>query len=154
MENKKHMRAAVIIGLAVIIVIAGFIVRSVMNNSKGQGLIPTAVITGTTVAGGSITINNLAQGQTIKTPRTINGVVAKWFFEGSFPVFMKDNLGNQIGVGLATSSQDWMTANPIPFSVTLPAVNYTGQGTLVFTKDNPSDEPQNDDSYTVNVIFQ
>ena len=152
----KHTRAFVVIGILALVVIAiGIIVG---KSSIGESKVPTPQqpqgIVGTTVAGGQITIDNLTPNQNIHTPVTVTGIIAKWFFEGSFPVFMKDNLGNQIGVGLAHSSQDWMTANPIPFSVILPATNYTGPGTIVFHNDNPSGEPQNDDSYTVNVVFQ
>ena len=153
----KHIRAFVIIGvLAVAIIIVGVIVgKNIKPNPYLQIPAPQAQgIVGVTTSGGQITINNLVPGQTIHTPFTVTGIIAGWFFEGSFPVYMNDNLGNRIGAGIASSSQDWMTANPIPFSVTLPAVSYTGPGTLVFHNDNASGEPQNDDSYTVPVIFQ
>jgi len=147
----------IIITLAAIILVGGLIVRGVYENThKTVGPIgdqQVQGITGTTDKGGQIVIDNLVQGQTIHTPITVTGMKGGWFFEGSFPVYMKDSAGNQIGVGLATSTQDWMTANPIPFSVTLPATNYTGPGTLVFHNDNPSGEPQNDDWYIVNVIY-
>lgn len=148
------MRSIVIIViLAAIIIIVGFFIKGSMvsapvsQNTDSQPQVPVS-------PSGKLTIDNLGQNQSIVLPMTITGTVQGWFFEGSFPVFMKDSNGNQIGVGLASSSQDWMTANPIPFSVTLPAVNYTGPGSLVFTKDNPSGEPQFDDSYIVNVVFQ
>ena len=155
----KYIRAIVIIlSLVIITWVVALLLKPSKNNESQQvgnnNQQSMQGITATTAAGGTIIIDNLVQGQTVQLPMTVTGVVAKWFFEGSFPVFMKDSNGNQIGVGLASSSQDWMTANPIPFSVTLPAVNYTGQGTLVFTKDNPSGEPQFNDSYTVNVSFQ
>ena len=155
----KYIRAIVIILTLVVITWVVAILLKPSKNNESQQVVNNNQqtmqgITATTAAGGTIIIDNLVQGQTIQTPVTITGTIAGWFFEGSFPVFMKDSNGNQIGVGLASSSQDWMTANPIPFSVTLPSVNYTGPGTLVFTKDNPSGESQFDDSYTVNVIFQ
>lgn len=157
MENKNTRIFGVILLLVVVVVIVGIIIRSswkVGQNPTVPSTNQAQALVGTTVKGGQITIDNLSQNQTVQLPMTVTGVVAGWFFEGSFPVFMKDSNGNQIGVGLASSSQDWMTANPIPFSVTLPTMNYTGPGTLVFTKDNPSGEPQFDDSYTVNVVFQ
>ncbi len=158
MENKHARSIIIIVILAAIIVVAGFIIRAGLEGNIRQAdtnTIPAATaLVGTTTKGGQITIDNLAENQTVQLPMTVTGVVAGWFFEGSFPVFLKDAHGNQIGVGLASSSQNWMTANPIPFSVTLPAVNYTGPGTIVFTKDNPSGEVQYDDSYTVNILFQ
>lgn len=151
----KHARSVVTIVLLGSIVIAIALVGGLLLGQK-KALEPQGgqVAQSLVSPSGKLTITNLVQNQTITLPMTITGMVQGWFFEGSFPVFMKDSNGNQIGVGLASSSQDWMTANAIPFSVTLPTVNYTGQGTLVFTKDNPSDEPQFDDSYTVPVIFQ
>jgi hypothetical protein len=101
-----------------------------------------------------ISFDNLVSGQTINPPFVVTGIVTGWFFEGSFPVFMYDNANNQIGVALASSSQDWMTADPIPFSVTIPNTPYQGPGTIVFKKDNPSGEPQFDDMYVMNVVFQ
>ena len=102
-----------------------------------------------------ISTGNLVAGQSVTLPYTVNGMVkGNWFFEGSFPVYMEDNAGNRLGFGLAGSTQDWMTVNSIPFSVTLPAITYQGPGFIVFTKDNPSGEAQFDDSYTVPVVFQ
>jgi len=151
----KHTRSVVTIvllgGIVIAIAVAGVLLLGQKKALEPQG---GQVVQNLVSPSGKLTVNNLVQNQIIQTPFTVTGVVQGWFFEGSFPVFMKDNLGNQIGVGLASSSQDWMTASPIPFSVTLPATNYVGPGTLVFTKDNPSGEPQFDDSYVVPVVFQ
>ncbi len=104
---------------------------------------------------GVATPNNLSDGQTVLLPMTITGMVpGNWFFEGSFPVFMKDQGGVPIAVALAQTTADWMTTDMIPFTVVLPVVSYTGPGTIVFQKDNPSGEPQFDASVTVNVVFQ
>jgi hypothetical protein len=119
-----------------------------LENNSQQGT-PTTIVS----PSGKLTVDNLVQNQFVPLPMIVTGTVQGWFFEGSFPVIMRDVGGNQIGVALANSSQDWMTANPIPFSVTLPVTNYTGQGSLVFTKDNPTGEAQFDDSYVVNVVF-
>lgn len=165
MENKHTRSLFIIIALVAIIIIAGLIVATVMNKqametvpAENTIVVPPTnepqALVGTTSAGGQIIIDNLSVGQTIATPMTVTGIVKGWFFEGSFPVFMKDANGNQIGVGLASSSESWMTADPIPFSVTLPDTTYTGPGTLVFTKDNPSGESQYDDSYVLPVVFQ
>jgi hypothetical protein len=150
----KHARS-----LATIVLLGGIIIGTALIGmlllGQKKALEPQGgqVVQNLISPSGKLTITNLVQNQAITLPMTITGVVQGWFFEGSFPVFMKDGNGNQIGVALASSSQDWMTANPIPFTVTLPAVNYTGPGTLVFTKDNPSGEPQFDDSFVVNVVF-
>ncbi len=155
MQNNHTRSIVILIVLAVIIIGAAFLFGVPKNNQVQQPPEPQAQgIVGTTSAGVQIIIDNVVSGQGITLPYTVTGTIGGWFFEGSFPVFMKDANGTQIGVGLASSSQDWMTANPIPFSVTLPASVYTGPGTLVFTKDNPSGESQYDDSFVVPVVFQ
>ncbi len=163
--NKHTQSVAVIIGLTLSILILAFLLVWVNHRTKlkildnAQTPLPSLVDKQEKVTDidsrNDITVDNLIPGQEIKTPIIITGtVVGNWFFEGSFPVFMKDASGNQIGVGLATSSEDWMTTNTIPFSVTLSTINYQGQGSIVFTKDNPSGEAQFDASYVVPVVFQ
>ena len=112
---------------------------------------PTPTQTGDT----NITISNMTQGMQLSLPFTAQGVVAgNWFFEGSFPVFIKDMAGNTLGYGLASTPVDWMTPGVKNFTVNLPAVNYQGPAQIVFQKDNPSAEPQFDASFVVNVIIQ
>ncbi len=148
----KHIKSiAIIIGLGVVIL--GSVLLWKYRTEKVPAIPETPQQNQS--ATNPITVDTLTSGQVITLPMTVTGmVVGNWFFEGSFPVFMKDVNGNQIGVALAHSSQDWMTTNSIPFSVTLPVTNYQGAGTLVFTKDNPSGEPQFDASYSVSVVFQ
>ncbi len=148
----KHIKSiAIIIGLGVVIL--GSVLLWKYRTEKVPAIPETPQQNQS--ATNPITVDTLTSGQVITLPMTVTGmVVGNWFFEGSFPVFMKDVNGNQIGVALADSSRDWMTTNSIPFSVTLPVTNYQGAGTLVFTKDNPSGEPQFDASYSVSVVFQ
>lgn len=154
--NKHAKSIAVITSLILVILIIAIILIRTNDRTKilDNAQVPLPVLVDTNQSS-PITVTNLASGQTITVPMTVTGtVVGNWFFEGSFPVFMKDASGNQIGVGLASSTQDWMTVNTIPFSVTLPATSYHGQGSIVFTKDNPSGESQFDASYVVPVVFQ
>jgi hypothetical protein len=157
--HKKHIHAfARILILAIsILVIAGLVILWVTHNASRpstSGGNPVDEQQPSQQQTGPITFDNLTSGQLIHTPYTVTGMVKGWFFEGSFPVYIYDNTGSQIGTALAKSSQDWMTANPIPFSVTIPLLNYTGGGSIKFMKDNPSGEAQNDESYSVFVIFQ
>jgi hypothetical protein len=90
----------------------------------------------------------------IASPVYITGAaVGAWFFEGSFPVEIRDRNGNVLGSAPAQAKGDWMTADFVPFELYLrydpPAV--TGGGTLTFKKDNPSGLPEYDDSVTVPV---
>lgn len=92
---------------------------------------------------------------TVSSPLTVTGKArGYWYFEASFPVKLYDANNNLLAVQPAQAQGDWMTENFVPFSVTLtfptPA---TPTGTLVLEKDNPSGEPQNDDSISIPVQF-
>src|SRR3989344_8354890 len=77
----------------------------------------------------------------VKTPVTITGEArGNWYFEGSFPIEVKDNNGKVIGNGIAQASGEWMTEDFVPFEAkiefTSPGPNQSG--TIVLKKDNPS----------------
>ncbi len=154
--HKKHIHAfARILILAIsILVIAGLVILWVTHNASRPSTSGGNPVDEQQAMTGPISFDNLTSGQLVTLPYTVTGMVKGWFFEGSFPVYIYDGAGSQIGTALAHSSQDWMTVDPIPFSVTIPPLNYTGGGSIKFMKDNPSGEPQNDDSYSVFVIFQ
>lgn len=151
--NNKHTRSfGIIIGLGLIVIVVA-VIAGLLSKKTSQPLPDQAASQQIVAPSGNLIIDNLVQNQTVSLPMTVTGTVKGWFFEGSFPVFLKDNNGNQLAVGLASSSVDWMTANPIPFTVTLPTVSYTGPGTITFKKDNPSGEAQFDEEVVVNVVF-
>lgn len=82
-----------------------------------------------------------------------------WFFEGSFPVTLQDISGNTFAIIPATTDADWMVTEHVQFSVIMPEpFSYTGVGSILFKKDDPSDgeapfNPQKD-QLVVPVIFQ
>lgn len=161
MQTNHIKSITTILALGIITIIVGVIISTSKNNQQQQvisGIDPIQTLLGNqdnaqNQSSTTITLDNLVENQQVNLPFTVTGTVKAWFFEGSFPVFLKDNNGNQLAVALASSPVDWMTADPIPFTVTLPAINYTGPGTIVFQKDNPSGEPQFDEELVVNVVF-
>lgn len=91
----------------------------------------------------------------VKSPLTIKGKArGPWYFEASFPVKLLDANNVVLAQGAAQAQGDWMTTSFVPFSITLtfPQPN-TSTGTLVLQKDNPSGDPQNDDSISLPVSF-
>lgn len=102
----------------------------------------------------------LNQNDTVTAGQTITGSVPGfWFFEGSFPVDLVDGDGNVFVTVLATSPEDWMTPEIIPFTITLPeTLAYTGTGKIVFTRNDPSDGessiPASETTATILVNFQ
>ncbi len=70
-----------------------------------------------------------------------------WFFEGSFPVVLRDQMDTVISTGIAKADTDWMKDAFVPFTAKIVAPNtYSGPATLVLKKDNPSGLPANDAS--------
>lgn len=78
-----------------------------------------------------------------------------WYFEGSFPVQVRDADGTVLAIAVAQAQSDWMTEAQVPFLVTLTIdTSYTGPATLVLLRDNPSGLPEHDDAFEVPVVIQ
>lgn len=79
----------------------------------------------------------------------------QWFFEASFPIRLLDASGKQIGQGIATAQDEWMTTEFVDFEAELefnqPA---TATGTLILEKDNPSGLSEYDAQVTIPVSFE
>ena len=84
-----------------------------------------------------------------------------WFFEGTFPVVLTDWDGKIIAQGYAKANppagKDWMTTDYVPFSATisyiLPPDTPYRTGFLILKKDNPSGEPQFDNSLEIKITL-
>ncbi len=93
-------------------------------------------------------------GDRLASPLVITGHARLWYFEGSFPVLLKDANGTVLATGQATAEGDWMSGKFVPFKATLVfAKPATAAGELIFKKDNPSGLPANDDQISVPVQF-
>ncbi|MFA5126586.1 MAG: GerMN domain-containing protein [Patescibacteria group bacterium] len=94
-------------------------------------------------------------GSTVTSPLIITGQArGTWFFEGSFPVVLYDANNNIVAQGIATSSEDWMTTDFIPFQTIIyynrPALP---TGKIVLKKDNPSGLAEKDDQLVWPIVF-
>ncbi len=95
--------------------------------------------------------------QKITNPIKISGkAVGSWFFEGSFPIELVDLDKNIIAIGIATSTDDWMTEDFINFSseIYFDKPTSTKNAILIFKKDNPSGNPEFDKSVFIPVILK
>lgn len=102
-----------------------------------------------------IQVSNLKPYDTVSLPLTITGQARLWYFEGSFPVTIKDKNGTVILSTYASAQGDWMTTEFVPFSVTISSLSgYTGPATLVLQKDNPSGEQSLDDSVEIPIFIE
>lgn len=103
-----------------------------------------------------IIIETPRPGTVVASPLTIKGTArGSWFFEANFPVELYDDSGTRIAVGVAKTSEDWMTEDFVAYEAVLTfTAPAAAKGYLLLKKDNPSGLPENDNSLRVPVIFQ
>lgn len=93
----------------------------------------------------------------ITSPITITGEArGQWFFEASFPIVVVDANGLIIGEGFAATDGEWMTTDYIPFTATVTFnadTSVSDQGAIILQRNNPSDLPENDDSFEYEVVL-
>ena len=92
----------------------------------------------------------------VKSPLTISGEArGMWYFEGTFPVELRDSEGKTIATSSATTTKEWATKEFVPFNASLTWANTTAtSGILVFKRDNPSGLPENDKYLSFPVMFK
>ena len=102
-----------------------------------------------------IFVNNPRPNDKIESPLFISGEARGfWFFEASFPIYLKDEKGEVISYAIATAKSDWMTENFVPFEAEIVFEKPESQkGELVFLKDNPSGLKEYDDELVIPVRF-
>ncbi|MFH0928088.1 MAG: GerMN domain-containing protein [bacterium] len=94
-------------------------------------------------------------GSTVASPVTISGQArGSWYFEGSFPIEIKDASGMVIGQGVATAKSDWMTNDFVLFTAKIAFSGASGDGSIVLKRDNPSGLPQNDNQLKIPVVLR
>lgn len=95
--------------------------------------------------------------EVVTSPLTIRGEArGYWFFEASFPVVLTNWDGLIIAQGIATTQDDWMTNDFVPFEAVLKfrvEQSYSNRGLLILKKDNPSGLPENDDALEIPVLI-
>jgi hypothetical protein len=104
-----------------------------------------------------VVIESPAPGDVIKSPLRLQGQArGTWFFEGSFPLLLKDSRGKIVGKGIAKAKGDWMTRKFVPFegSLKFKTPKDGSKGTLVLKKDNPTDRRELDDSLEIPIFFK
>jgi len=95
-----------------------------------------------------VTISNLKPNSEVRSPVSIEGSArGLWYFEGVFPIKIKNIEGKILGTGQARAQGEWTTDDFVDFKAEIFfLVTTTTQAILELDKDNPSGMPQNDDS--------
>lgn len=103
-----------------------------------------------------IVVVNPQPGDTLTENVVVEGEArGTWFFEGSFPIELRDGDGNVLAQVPAQALGEWMTADFVPFKAEF-TVDFNGatNGVLVLKKDNPSGLPEYEAQIEVPVLFQ
>ncbi len=92
----------------------------------------------------------------ISSPLEVRGEArGGWYFEGSFPITIKDESGQILGQGTAQAEGEWMTSEFVPFRATIIFVpSGATTGSLVLSKDNPSGLPENAAEVTIPISLR
>lgn len=124
-----------------------------------SGETPTASATdevsGDQSAEGLILLDSPKANDVVKSPLSLSGTAkGNMFFEGQFDLRIEDSSGKELGIGYATSTEDWMTENFIPFTANLEfETPTTTSGNLILKNSNPSDLPENNKELIIPVSF-
>jgi hypothetical protein len=90
----------------------------------------------------------------VTNPIHISGrAPGNWFFEANMPVTLTNWDGLIIAEGHVNAVGEWMTTDYVPFEGNLEFAkpDYGENGYLILRKDNPSDNPEFDDSVEMTV---
>jgi hypothetical protein len=100
-------------------------------------------------------LTKLSDGDLVSSPLVIDGEArGSWFFEGIFPVELRDGTGKLISSAQAEAISDWMTSEFVPFNAKLTfSAPETATGTLILKKDNPSGLAENAEEMRISVNF-
>ncbi|MBM2818318.1 MAG: hypothetical protein HW401_908 [Parcubacteria group bacterium] len=103
-----------------------------------------------------IKVDQPLPNEIVKSPLIVSGLArGVWFFEGSFPIRLFDDGGNEIAVGIAQAEGEWMTTEFVPFKAELKFEKPLGKtGEMILEKDNPSDLRQYDDELVIPIKFE
>lgn len=103
----------------------------------------------------SAIIHNIISNQIITSPLVIKGRArGTWFFEASFPIRLLDSNYKEIVATIATAKTDWMINDFVEFEAILTfAKQNSGNGFVVFEKDNPSGLKENEEKIYIPIRY-
>ncbi len=142
----------IVLGVLALIFVPG---PNVANAPSNNGTATTTVATTTNPYANELVVDTITAGTKVTSPLTVTGKARGWYFEGSFPIQLKDATGKVIAQGPAQAQTDWMTSEFASFKITLTFAPQTAgsKGTLVLMNDNPSGLPQNQKEVDIPIQF-
>lgn len=104
-----------------------------------------------------IVVNNIKDNQQVSNPIKIEGKArGSWFFEAVFPIQLIDDNGNIIASTQAHAESDWATSSFVNFTAIIDYIKSTStkHALIVLSNDNPSGNPDFDQSIFIPVILK
>jgi len=94
--------------------------------------------------------------ETVRSPLQLQGQArGNWYFEAEFLARIYDATGQQLGMAIITTRDDWMTSEFVAFDGELSFdTPQTATGRLIIEKSNPSGLPENAAQLEVPVRFR
>lgn len=95
-------------------------------------------------------------GTILASPISFSGEAkGSWYFEGSFPVEVRDSTGKTVAKAVAHANSKWMTDKFVPFDdvIAVPLRVDTGDLYLVLKRDNPSGDPKNNEEVVIPIKY-
>lgn len=104
----------------------------------------------------TLILDNFKEGDLLENNAVLQGKIKdNFFFEGSFPIEIRDINNNIIGRSLAKSQTNWMTSDYVEFKtdpITFDKKDNI-EGFIIFRKDNPSGLIENDKEIKLKAKF-
>lgn len=161
METFKMIRniAIILLALGVTFLLLGFVKGKDSNtDTSNEDVVDTIddeAFSVTSLKGIKLFVDHPVQNTIIASPLKITGKApGNWFFEASAPVEVTNSNEDMIGQSYIMAQGEWMTTDYVPFEGTVEFTLEGDYGFLILKKDNPSGEPQFDDSAKIKVLFK
>ncbi len=158
--NRTTLIGPILILFVIALVAVGFYwlqQRSPSTGGPSPTLIASGSPTSSPVSHPLIQVRLPQPNERVYSPLVVSGQAqGQWFFEGSFPVVLKNADGVTLAEGVAQAQGEWMTEEFVPFSALLEFDEPPSgeRGFLILKKDNPSGLPENDDQVEIPIYFQ
>lgn len=161
---EKHHHWIGIVGIVIMTILLAFIALTFFPKKTSIPTPPADPVITSSVSESPSTVLppitvSVPIATTVAPDQIITGMApGYYFFEGSFPVTLRDNNDQPFATVIAKTDEDWMVTQTVSFTVTLPPTfSYTGMGSILFKKDDPSDgeapfDPAQD-QYILPVFF-
>lgn len=153
---KRGISAILLILIFIILGIGGYAAYKTFILQIAQVIPSPQPTTGATPNANIPIVTNPSANSKVTSPLVVQGIVPPgWMFEGVFPIKLVDSNNKLIVQGQATEEVpgSWQSNVPVNFTATLKFSTSAKSGFIILENDNPSGDPNKDQSFSVPVSF-